>query len=108
MLVDGAQRPGTNMHAHGHVAASDRCISMPRTYLKGFGVRTRGHAHKHAMDVLKSVWMNDSGSPLRVAKMARICCNQIHCTARLCFRTFPQEPMMPCYFFQQVGNNGLR
>ena len=22
---------------------------------------TRGHAHKHAMDVLKSVWMNDSG-----------------------------------------------
>ena len=48
MLVDETKRPRINKPAHGNLADSDMCLSMPRTYLNGFGLRSKGHAYKHA------------------------------------------------------------
>ena len=65
--------------------------------LNGFGLRPMDHAHKHAMDVLKPVRHMIVVTPLITATMAGISWNLLDCTARLCFCTYPQEPMLYVY-----------
>ena len=65
--------------------------------LNGFGLRPKGHARKHAMDVLKPVWTAIVGYTTAIATMAWISLHLLDCTARLCLWTYPQEPMLYVY-----------